>query len=93
MPKLEQTIGVRALKAHASAILREVKENGAEFVVTVHGRPVARIEPMSEQNEAEPIDGMGNSKGIYADLGALTWEDFKDAKKLWEPEPFSDNSA
>lgn len=40
------TIGVRELKNHLSAYLRKA-EKGATVVVAVHGRPVARLTPMS----------------------------------------------
>ncbi len=38
-------IGVRELKNQATEILREVREQQAEYIVTYHGKPVARITP------------------------------------------------
>lgn len=40
-------VGVRELKTHASAILREVREQGEHFEVTYRGRAIARIVPVS----------------------------------------------
>ena len=40
-----RSIGIKELKARASAVVREVQATGAEFIITVHGWPVARIEP------------------------------------------------
>ena len=41
-------IGVRELKIHASKIVRKVKENGARYIVTHRGHPVAAIIPIEE---------------------------------------------
>jgi prevent-host-death family protein len=40
-----RTIGVRELKEHASEILREVREQRAEYIVTHRGRAIARLTP------------------------------------------------
>lgn len=45
-------IGVRELKIGASSVLRAVRERGAEYVVTYHGRPVAILRPLTEEEEA-----------------------------------------
>ena len=42
-------IGVRELKDQATEILRNVRENGAEYVITYHGRPVAVMMPLGEE--------------------------------------------
>lgn len=39
-------IGIRELKAHASEVLRRVRERGEEIDVTHHGRVVARLVPV-----------------------------------------------
>lgn len=80
------TIGVRELKARASELLRQVEE-GEEFLVTRHGKPCARLVP------AEGAQGsrtkLPSLRGIYRDrLPSLTWEDFQEAKRIWEPKPF-----
>jgi prevent-host-death family protein len=47
-------IGIRELKIHASEIVRAVKEQGARYIVTHRGRPVAAIIPVEEaQSSAE----------------------------------------
>lgn len=66
-------------------MLREIQATGVEVVVTVHGRPVARIEASGETSADTPVNGMGNTRGILAGWPELTWEDFQAAKKLWEP--------
>ena len=40
------SIGIRELKIRASEIVRKVKEEGARYVVTRHGSPVAVILPV-----------------------------------------------
>jgi prevent-host-death family protein len=41
-------VGVRELKNDASEIIRAVREERAEYVVTLRGRPVAVILPVAE---------------------------------------------
>lgn len=48
-------VGVRELKNHASEIIREVREEHTEYVVTYHGEPVARLVPIVEEQDAEQI--------------------------------------
>ena len=41
-------IGVRELKNRATEIVRQVRENQAEYVITYYGRPVAVLLPIDE---------------------------------------------
>jgi prevent-host-death family protein len=45
MPK----VGVRELKNRASEILRAVREEGAEYIITYQGRPMAILLPVDEK--------------------------------------------
>ena len=45
MPK----VGVRELKNRASEILRAVREEGAEYIITYQGRPMAVLLPIEEE--------------------------------------------
>jgi prevent-host-death family protein len=51
-------IGVRELKTRASEIVRQVKEQGARYLVTHRGRPVAAIIPLSEAPDAAEPAGV-----------------------------------
>jgi prevent-host-death family protein len=44
-----EQIGIRDLKERASEILRRVREEGVSYVVTYHGRVVARLEPEPDE--------------------------------------------
>ena len=46
MPK----VGVRELKNRTSEILRAVREEGAEYVITYQGRPMAVLLPVDEED-------------------------------------------
>ena len=49
-------IGVRELREQTSEVIRRVREERAEYVVTYKGRPVAIILPLdTEQAEAEMV--------------------------------------
>lgn len=43
-------IGVRELKNQASGILRAVREDRAEYIVTLRGEPVAVLRPISDED-------------------------------------------
>jgi prevent-host-death family protein len=45
-------VGVRELKNQASRIVRAVREEGAQYVVTVDGKPAAVLRPFTEEDEA-----------------------------------------
>lgn len=50
-------VGLRELKAHASAILRDVREHRRRYVVTHRGRPVALLVPVADAPSAgESVD-------------------------------------
>ncbi|MBE2239665.1 MAG: type II toxin-antitoxin system Phd/YefM family antitoxin [Caldilineaceae bacterium] len=49
--EVKQEIGVRELKNRLTAIMREVRETGAEYTVTLHGEPVAVIRPLPSLDE------------------------------------------
>src|SRR5690606_2052114 len=54
--KMAKKIGVRELKNNASKIVRAVREEGAEYVVTLHGEPVAVLRPLAEEQEQQELD-------------------------------------
>ena len=41
-------VGIKELKNQTTEILRGVREEGLEYVVTFHGRPVAVLLPIAE---------------------------------------------
>jgi len=50
-------IGVRELRQQASEVIRKVREEGAEYVITYQGRPVAILLPLdAEQAEKEVVE-------------------------------------
>jgi len=44
-------IGVRELKNNATRIVRAVREERAEYIVTVHGKPAAILRPITPEDE------------------------------------------
>jgi prevent-host-death family protein len=59
-------VGVRQLKAHASEIIREVRERRARYVITYRGRPVGLLMPLDEASAATPLPP--------GEAGADAWE-------------------
>jgi prevent-host-death family protein len=50
--KMPRQIGIRELKNQTSDVLRQVREEAAEYVITCHGNPVALLRPL-ESADAE----------------------------------------
>ena len=47
---MPQKIGIRELKEQISTVVRRVREEAAEYVITHHGQPVATLRPISERD-------------------------------------------
>jgi prevent-host-death family protein len=62
-----ETVGIRALKEHASAIIRRVHEEGEAIEVTHRGRVVARIVPVAPRAARA-------TEAVWTDLDALAAE-------------------
>ena len=45
---MAEKIGMRELKNQASKIVRAVREEMAEYIITVHGEPVAVLRPLTQ---------------------------------------------
>ena len=86
------SVGVRELKNRATGIIRDVRENRAEYVVTYRGRAVAVLLPVDERwLEAETrrtIEGVTPGEDVWAELEALrqeigrSWQSEKTAVEL-----------
>ena len=48
---MPRTIGVRELKNHTSRVIRAVREEMSEYVVTLRGEPVAVLRPLTDEEE------------------------------------------
>jgi len=73
---IERTIPASRFKAQCLALLDEVAESGLAIVVTKHGKPVARVEPIG----APPsLRGSVTYHVPDEELIAPLWED-------WDPE-------
>jgi len=85
-------VGVRELKNQATKIIRDIRENRAEYVVTYRGRPVAVLLPVDEDwLEAEArraIETATPGDDVWAELEALrqeidrSWQSEKTAVEL-----------
>ncbi len=82
------TIGVRELKNHASEIVHEVKENAAEYIVTLRGKPVAVLRPFLEESESylrqAQRDEALQKLDTLAEEIARSWRSPKTARELLE---------
>ena len=48
---MSQEIGIRELKNQTSSIVRRVREEAAEYVITHHGQPVAVLRPFLAEDK------------------------------------------
>jgi prevent-host-death family protein len=85
-------VGVRELKNQATQIIRDVRENQAEYLVTYHGRPVAVLLPVDEAwlgTEARrAAEAVTPGDDVWAELETLrqeigrSWQSEKTAVEL-----------
>jgi len=78
---MPQKIGIRELKNQTSNIVRRVREEAVEYVITHHGQPVAILRPISD----EDTEKMQKQKSLESwqtllELGALLSESDPSAK-------------
>ena len=71
-------VGVRELKNQATEIIRDVRENRTEYVVTYHGRPGAVLLPVSEnwveEETQKAVKAAASALDARAEMDALRQE-------------------
>jgi prevent-host-death family protein len=50
---MKKEIGIRELKNKTSSIVRQVREESTEYIITHHGRPVAVLRPIEDEDTEE----------------------------------------
>ena len=65
-------IGIRELKAQASEIVRAVREEHAEYVITHRGKPVAMIVPFAEAEQPGSVQSL---EEFWAEMDELAQRD------------------
>lgn len=81
-----ETIGVRELKNQASRVLRKVREEMAEYIVTVHGEPVAVLRPLTDDEvlrlrEIQTEKAYKEMKALAQEI-AVSWKSDKSGVEL-----------
>ena len=85
---MKEKIGVRELKNQASAIVRQIREEAAEYIITHNGTPVAILRPI-EQEDIEAYDKEEALKSLnkLLELGreiSAHWNSDKSAREILE---------
>jgi prevent-host-death family protein len=83
---MPNTIGVRELKNQASRIIRAVREEMSEYVVTLRGEPVAVLRPLTEEERQRlrqvDIDAAVGEMQTLAQEVASAWTSEKSGVEL-----------
>lgn len=75
-------INLREFKAKISEVLMNLKY-GEEVTITRRGKPYARVSPIEAPAESRP--SLGALKGSFTHLPEAAYEDFQEAKTIWNP--------
>lgn len=75
-------INIREFKAKISEVLMNLKY-GEEVTITRRGKPYARVSPI--ENPADSKPSLGALKGSFTHLPEAAYEDFQEAKAMWNP--------
>jgi len=83
---MAERIGVRELKNHTSRVIRAVREELSEYVVTLRGEPVAVLRPLTEEetqrlHQAELDAAVDEMKGLAREVAAA-WTSNKSGVEL-----------
>lgn len=65
MPKKPKDIAAAAFKATCLRLVDRVRETGVEYVVTKHGRPVAKVVPYAEPDRRAVFGSMKGTVLAY----------------------------
>jgi len=76
------SIGVRDLKARASAILRSVRERRRRYLVTSHGRPIAALIPLDEVEAIEPDEAAWQELALLGERIGRSWKSAASSAEL-----------
>ncbi len=57
-PASRTSVGSADFKARCLELIDHVKESGAEYIVTRHGKPVARLVPVEAEQQGSPLGSM-----------------------------------
>ena len=83
---MAERIGVRELKNHTSRVIRAVREELSEYVVTLRGEPVAVLRPLTEDETQRlrqvELDAAMDELKALADEVASAWTSDKSAVEL-----------
>jgi prevent-host-death family protein len=79
-------IGVRELKNQASRLLRSVREDMAEYVITLHGAPIAILRPLTpeeiqELGQVQAEDSLAEMRSLAQQVAAA-WKSPKSGAEL-----------
>ncbi|MCP5096010.1 MAG: type II toxin-antitoxin system prevent-host-death family antitoxin, partial [Chloroflexi bacterium] len=81
-------IGIRELKNQASKIVRTVREESVEYIITVHGEPVAVLRPLTPEDiiktkDAELAQELADLRELGKEISAA-WVSDKSGVELVE---------
>jgi prevent-host-death family protein len=83
---MPEIVGVRELKNQTSRVIRAVREEMAEYVITLHGEPVAVLRPLTEKDRDQWRQGqIGQAMAEMKDLAqevAAAWTSDKSGVEL-----------
>jgi prevent-host-death family protein len=77
-------IGIRELRERASEVLRQVREEKTEYVITYQGRPIALLMPVDEETmEVAMVEaGKQHMAGGWENYARLA----EQVRQAWPPE-------
>jgi prevent-host-death family protein len=83
---MPNTIGVRELKNQTSRVIRAVREEMSEYVVTLRGEPVAVLRPLTEEEaqrfrRVEVEEALAEMKALALEV-ASAWTSEKGGVEL-----------
>ena len=79
---MTEEIGIRELKAHASEVVRAVKEKRARYIITQRGKPAALIIPLDAEPPVDKGDEVWENLMKIRDELGKGWQSEKSAVEI-----------
>ena len=75
-PKASREVPISEFKAHCLSMVEGVRKGRGEIVITRHGKPVAKVVALEQQQSLPPLDGLWAGKiRVAGDIVHTDWSE------------------
>jgi len=72
---MARTVGIAEFKAKCVGLIKETRRTGTGLVITLRGRPVARLEPVDEDTSEKQLGRLATATRLHGDIALFDFSD------------------